>query len=402
MASPSTEFETDRSPWHIRAELAQTIMWAIGVSIPLFLFWHDLRIVKHGSLDGLAFWGRDFVILWSAGQLVYQGAISTIYNLHAFQATMAALFGSLEPMGYPYPPVTFPIAFAFGLLPYWLAQPLWFAVTGALFLYACRRYWTPAMGPRWLAVVTPAALMNIWAGHYGFLHGALFLLGWSHVERRPKFAGFLFGCMLIKPHIAVLVPIALLLRRSWTPIISAALTTILLIAATSLLYGWEAWQNYILNMVGPQVALIGAKDGFFTFMSTSTTSAVFRMTGSHALALTAQLIAVAAALTALALAALRKPPTADFALLTATLTFLVLPYGFNYDLTVVEIGALTIIARTELPLKWRLMAAVGFLAPSVGMFFSSARIAIMPAMLALLAYGQFRALRPSVPQPLPH
>ena len=146
-------------------------MWAIGVSIPLFLFWHDLRIVKHGSLDGLAFWGRDFVILWSAGQLVYQGAISTIYNLHAFQATMAALFGSLEPMGYPYPPVTFPIAFAFGLLPYWLAQPLWFAVTGALFLYACRRYWTPAMGPRWLAVVTPAALMNIWAGHYGFLHG---------------------------------------------------------------------------------------------------------------------------------------------------------------------------------------------------------------------------------------
>jgi hypothetical protein len=180
------------------------------------------------------------------------------------------------------------------------------------------------------------------------------------------------------------------------------LTTILLIAATSLLYGWEAWQNYILNMVGPQVALIGAKDGFFTFMSTSTTSAVFRMTGSHALALTAQLIAVAAALTALVLAALRKPPTADFALLTATLTFLVLPYGFNYDLTVVEIGALTIIARTELPLKWRLMAAVGFLAPSVGMFFSSARIAIMPAMLALLAYGQFRALRPSVPQPLPH
>lgn len=394
MTSPSTEPETARTRWHIRAELAQTVMWAIGVSIPLFLFWHDIRIVKHGSLDGLAFWGRDFVILWSAGQLVHQGAISTIYNLPAFQATMAALFGSLEPMGYPYPPVTFPIAYAFGLLPYWLAQPLWFAVTGSLFVYACRRFWAPTMGPRWLAVVTPAALINIWAGHYGFLHGSLFLLGWSHVERRPKAAGFFFGCMLIKPHIALLVPIALLLRRSWVTIVSAAVTTLILVASTSLLYGWEAWQNYIMNMVGPQVSLIDARNGFFTFMSTSTTTAVLRMTGSHALALAAQLIAAAVALVALVLAALRKPSTADFALLTATLTFLVLPYGFNYDLTVVEIGALTIVTRAELPLKWRLMAATGFLAPGVGMLFSSARIAIMPAMLALLAYSQFRTLRP--------
>ncbi|HEX6660583.1 MAG TPA: glycosyltransferase family 87 protein, partial [Sphingomicrobium sp.] len=253
----------------------------------------------------------------------------------------------------------------------------------------------------WLAVVTPAALMNIWAGHYGFLHGALFLLGWSHLDRRPRLAGFFFGCMLVKPHIAVLVPIALLLRRSWVAIVSAAVTVVMLIAATSLLYGWETWQSFILNMVGPQTSLIDARNGFFTYMSASTTTAVLRMTGSHAVALAAQLIVAGGALVTLVLAALRKPPTADFALLTATLTFLVLPYGFNYDLTVVEIGALAILVRSELPLKWRVMAAIGFLAPSVGMLFSASRIAIMPAMLALLAYSQFRTLRPSAVSPTP-
>ena len=63
----------------------------------------------------------------------------------------------------------------------------------------------------WLAVLTPAALMNIWAGHYGFLVGALFLLGWERLDRRPWQAGLFFGLMLIKPHLAILIPLVLLL-----------------------------------------------------------------------------------------------------------------------------------------------------------------------------------------------
>ena len=372
-----------------------TILWAVGIFIPFFLFWRDITHLDHGSILGKAYWGRDFVILWTGGQFVDEGTISAIYNLHAFQTKLASLFGSLEPMGYPYPPVTFPIAFAFGLLPYWLAQPLWFVATGALFIHAVRPFWKKRMGPPWLAIVTPAALMNIWAGHYGFLHGALFLLGWSHLDRRPKTAGFFFGCMLIKPHLAVLVPIALALRKQWTAILSAAVTVLALIAVTSLLYGWEAWRDYIANMVAPQVALINAKDGFFTFMSTSTMQAVLRMTGNHSVAAAAQLAMIAAALTVLIAAARRKPPLPDFALLTATLTFLVLPYGFNYDLTVVMVGALAIVTKTSLPLGWRMLGAIGFLAPTVGMFFSSDRIAIMPLMLAALACAQLRSLRDS-------
>lgn len=381
------------TPSESSATLVLVILWSVAASIPIYLIVHDVMVLDHGKMFGVAYWGRDFVIHWTAGQLIAQGAIDTIYNVPAFQAEIAARFGFLDPMGYPYPPVTFPIAWAFGLLPYWLAQPCWIISTGSLFLYASRPWWHERMGPRWLAVVTPAALMNMWAGHYGFLHGALFLLGWARLERNPRLAGVFFGCMLIKPHLALLVPVALLLRREWTAIVAAALTVLALVAASSLFYGWNAWTDYVVRMTGPQVALISFQKGFFTYMSTSTTTAVLRMAGDRQIAIVAQLAVSTIAFATLVAAALRKPRTEELALLTATLTFLVLPYAFNYDLTVVMIGAWTIVTRSDVAVRWRVLAATAFLAPGIGMFVTSMALPATPVMLAMLACAQLGTLR---------
>ena len=101
--------------------------------------------------------------------------------------------------------------------------------------------------PVWLAVLTPAALMNIWAGHYGFLIGALFLLGWERLDKRPWLAGLLFGLLLIKPHLAILVPLVLLLRAQWSALLSGALTVAVLVAATSAIYGWGVWEQFLFG-----------------------------------------------------------------------------------------------------------------------------------------------------------
>lgn len=372
-------------PFVIRA-----LMWFLGAGVGLFLFARDLSVMENGSLLGRAFWGRDFVIWWTAGQLVREGAIATIYDLAGIQAQMVAYFGPLEPMGYPYPPVTFPIAFLLGALPYWLAQPTSFIVTGGLFVYACRPWWNTELGPRWLALVTPAALVNIWAGHYGFLIGALFLLGWGQLDRNPKAAGFFFGCMLIKPHLAILIPIALLLRRSWVAFFSAAATTLLLIAGSALLYGADAWRDYLVNMTGPQISVISYNDTLFTFMATSTTTAMLRLTSSGVLAWCIQLAVSAAAIATLVAASRHRPATLDLAMLVATLTFLTLPYGFNYDLTVVMVGALAVFARADIPVKWRVLAAAAFVAPTVGMAFALLGMPFMPVALAGLAYVQYQ------------
>ncbi len=87
-------------------------------------------------------------------------------------------------------------------------------------------------------------------------------------------------------------------------------------------------------------------------------------------------------------------PTFDLAMLAATATFLVLPYGFNYDLTVVMVAAVRLWADPRATRAERWLAVTGFLSPQIGMLLASIGMPAMPLMLAALFVGQFsRAVR---------
>lgn len=376
------------------AALARWSPWLVGSALSMLLLWVDFTHSAGGSLDGKAFWGRDFVNLWAGGLLLWDGRAEAIYDVAAYREHLAGLFGPLGGHNYSYPPVTFPIAQAFSLLPYWLALPLWLGSTGALFAWAARRWWPSGWAPLWLAVLTPAALMNIWAGHYGFLIGAIFLLGWEKLDRRPWQAGLLFGVLLVKPHLAVLVPLALLLRGQWKPILSGAATVLVLVAATSAIYGWSRWREFLLGAGTVQAGLIDAGGSFYGFMSTSLATAMLRLSGDLAWAFGAQALLGGVAVAMLAVAARRPLPTFDLAMLAATATFLVLPYGFNYDLTVVMIASVRLWADPEATRAERWLAVTGFLSPQIGMLLAPLGVPAMPLMLAALFAGQLsRALR---------
>src|SRR3546814_14369501 len=70
--------------------------------------------------------------------------------------------------------------------------------------------------PMAIALILPGGLVNIWAGHYGFLIGALALYGWRWLDEHPQRAGIIFGIMTFKHHLVVLIALALLVRREWT------------------------------------------------------------------------------------------------------------------------------------------------------------------------------------------
>ncbi|MGI8611465.1 MAG: glycosyltransferase family 87 protein [Sphingomicrobium sp.] len=376
------------------AALARWSPWVIGSALSLLLFWVDFTHSDGGSLDGKAFWGRDFVNLWAGGHLLWDGRADAIYDVAQYRGHLAGLFGPLGGHNYSYPPVTFPIAQAFSLLPYWLALPLWLASTGALFVWAARRWWPKHWSPVWLAVLTPAALMNIWAGHYGFLIGALFLLGWERLDEKQWQAGLFFGLLLIKPHLAILVPLVLLLRARWSALLSGAVTVAALVAATSAIYGWSVWQQFLFGAGSVQAGLIDAGPSFFGYMSTSLATSILRLSADWTLAFGAQILLGAVAM--VAVAARRALPTFDLAMLAATATFLVLPYGFNYDLTVVMIAAVRLWADPQATRVERWLAVAGFLSPQIGMLLAPLGIPAMPLMLAALFVGQFgRALRVS-------
>lgn len=376
--------------------MPQWVMWAIGCSFILVFAFADYLASSGGVISHSVYWGRDFINVWTGGKLVRLGDLSTLYDIHAYAQFQRTLFGDIGVHNYSYPPVTFPLAALLSMLPYPIALAAWTIGTGALFWRAARPWWPSAAGPCWLAVLTPAALVNVWAGHYGFLIGALFLLGWQHADDRPWRAGLFFGLMLIKPHLAVLVPLALAARGSWRAFASAGLTAAALIAVTAWWFGVQPWLDFAFRTTGVQAAMIDADGQFFQLMSTSVATAVSQVSGPWLLAMIIQALVAAAAIAMVGIAAVLRVPTRDLGLLVATATFLVLPYAFNYDLTVVMIAALVTLCRAGSTSRQRRLATYGFLAPQFGMVMAGFHLPIMPAMLAGLAAAQFQQCCPGV------
>lgn len=373
-----------------RQSAARWWPWIVGSLLVVQLFYTDYIHSAGGSLDnGKAFWGRDFVNVWGGGHFLREGGAGSMYDLDAYRAHLSSLFGPLRPHNYSYPPVTFPIAVLFSFLPYGAALAAWLIGTGALFVWAVRHWWPRGFGSPVLAVLTPAATMNIWAGHYGFLIGALFLMGWKALgERKDVRSGIWFGLMLVKPHLAVMVPLVLLIRRQWRVIAAGAATVIALFVATLLLYGMDPWSDWLIQGGGKQVSMLDAGQSFYGYMSTSTATAVLRIVDDMTLALAAQAALAGAAVIGLAVATIRRAPVPDLAMLAATATFLALPYAFNYDLTVVCVAAVRLWADPD-SAKWQRAAAVtGFLAPQIGMFVAPLGLPLTPLMLAVLFAGQ--------------
>jgi hypothetical protein len=370
------------------------VWWVLGALVPFAMFFGDWALFDRGHVAGGSYWGRDFVNLWTAGQLVRSGELGIIYDVPAFQAFQNGLFGPLHPHNYSYPPVSFPLAALFSLMPYPLALAAWTAGTGALFIQACRQWWPGRAGPYWLAVLTPAALLNIWAGHYGFLLGSLFLLGWQRLDRHPVQAGILFGCMLLKPHLAVMVAVALLARREWKAVAAGAATVAVLVAVTSLAFGWAPWVQFLFDVGSAQSSMIDAGGKFYGLMSTSLATGVLRLVPGVAVAALAQGAASLLAVLLVMTAARRTRDTRDLALLVATCTFVALPYAFNYDLTAVMLGAAVLMVEARRGWQ-RLAAGVAFIVPGLGMVAAYASVPLLPLSLAALALAQWWQMRRS-------
>jgi alpha-1,2-mannosyltransferase len=363
--------------------------WILGGMVVLFFYALDFQSTRNGVIGEAEIWGRDFINMWTGGKLIVARDFATLYAPDRFMGFQESLYGPLDRHIFSYPPVTFPLADLLSRLPYFVALALWLGGTGALFVHAARPFW-PA-GGSWavLAVLTPAALLNIWEGHYGFLIGALFLYGFRWLDKKPSAAGVAIGLLIIKPQFALLIPLVLLLQWRWRTVVSAGVTVAAMIAMSVLVYGTAAWTEFLAKGAGRQ-AVIDAGGAFFGKLSTSAATAVLGVGGGWPLAIAVQVALGGLALALVVLAVRKRVATRDLALLVATCTFLVLPYGLNYDLTVVAIGAWAVMTSDRAAPTDKLLAALAFVVPTVGIITALAGAPITPLALAGLAFAQFR------------
>lgn len=362
------------------------IAWLFGVSLSLLLFARDFLTSQRAqgySINGSAIWGRDFVNVFTSGRFVIEGRLADLYDKAAYQAWQTGHFGwGIHDHMYSYPPVTLLYTPFFGALPYFWSLALWTIVSLFLFGLAAKPWLSREKLPEALGLILPTTIVCVWAGHYGLIMGALWLAAWHHLETRPKLSGLMTGLMIIKPHMAILMPILYLRRKAWPAIATAAATVGVLVGISILFFGIDLWHTYLASTSQSQLNLLHATHTFFAKMMPTVSPALF------AFGFPAHLvwpIQVTVAMTVVIAMWHFQPADAHRAgLAAAVATFLILPYAFNYDMTVVGLASLVVLNQASRAEKiWHaLMPTIIFLLPAVIIYMNKAGFWIAPLLLA--------------------
>lgn len=357
------------------------------------LILRDITSARGLILPGRALIGRDFLNAWAGGRLMLLGRAGEIYS-SGYMAALRQITGyNIGPHAFSYPPTVLLFLWPLGLIGYLPAFLLWIVATGAAFLIAARPYLARARLPVWVAAFLPASLMNIWAGHYGFVFSALWLAAFSAMDVRPLRAGGLIALLTFKPHMGVLIPLLLLVRRQGKVIAAAAAGTAALVALSLLLFGIEPWRTFFGGTVHQQTHLLVKEHEFFFSMMPTTYMSFWVAFENLPLAILAQAATAIAAIVIIVRATLRGIPWSELGLMSATATFLVLPYAFNYDMELVGLSAAMLLfdGQRRLDPIGRILALTALGTPFLVLVLNPIGIPILPVALLGFLWIQARA-----------
>jgi hypothetical protein len=268
----------------------------------------------------------DFIAYWAASRLALHGHAAAAYDLTALTAVQSTATISRAQMPFGYPPTFLLVTLPFGLMPYGIAAMLWIMATGGAYLAVARKL---ASGSVWLAAAFAPAAVNGIIGQNGLLTAALVIGAAISLDKRPFLAGLLVGCLVIKPHLALLFPLAFVVDGRWRAMTGAAISAIGLSLLAMLCFGWESYR-----------AMASAAPLFTSFIYTGTTG-WFRMASIYSALRLAGLDSQVAWMVHLLVSFIavamvwavwrgRHDTSAKFAVLVAA-SMLVSPYLYVYD-----------------------------------------------------------------------
>ncbi|MGH6683662.1 MAG: glycosyltransferase family 87 protein [Pseudolabrys sp.] len=220
------------------------------VAAALFGYFFDLLHQTQNHLLNAAGrpFGDDWINYWSGGYLALHGRAADVYDLNAFHAFQQTIVGApLDGYHYSYPPVMLLLTMPFALIPYVSALFVWLSASWYAF-YRALRLAMPGGGVLLLALAAPAVLINAIGGQNGCWTAALLGGGLGLVERRPYLAGGLFGLMIYKPQLGILLPVALIAGRQWRAFAAAAVVAGILLIASMFWFGVDVWAEYLRNL----------------------------------------------------------------------------------------------------------------------------------------------------------
>jgi hypothetical protein len=286
--------------------------------------------------DGAAI-QSDFVNVWAAGHLVLQGHPALAYDWPAHKAIEELAVGhSFEGyFGWHYPPMFLFFAAPLALCSYVGGYLAWLLVTFPAYVAVVRQITGERAGTL-LAFAFPAILSNFIVGQNGFLTAGLIGGALLTIERQPILAGIFVGLLTYKPHLGLLLPIALIAGGHWRVIASATITALLIAGASWLAFGTETWIAFVQSI--PHTSQAFLSDGWANFGKLQTIFGLART--FNAPENVAWALQLALALAAAIVVALIWRGKAAFEIKAAVLgtgVMLATPYLYTYDLVVLSV-----------------------------------------------------------------
>ena len=342
------------------------LLLPIVVIIGIFLFSPNYQVGESRSTP----FGGDFLQEWVGGQIVASGNAHRLYEFDFFRAVQhdESLIGFRWPVEsyYPavYPPFYYLLVSPISGLDYHFAAIIWGLLSALALVLAgelliryyppCRKY--VAYGLAIAMLFTPLlTCLNI--GHKStflllILTGTFVLL----YNKRPCWAGIVFGMIAFKPHLFLVIGLAMLVKRQWFFVLGLAIT-LTCFAGLCLLTGIDACVDYTGVIMGTSNYI--HTGGYELANAHSLWGAVLNAFPGHSAffvnSLTIVLSLVVLGLLAIICWGPLATESSRFALQFAALvlaTILVSPHMYFYDLTMVLLPLLLIFtAKDSVPLN---------------------------------------------------
>ncbi|MGF6932436.1 hypothetical protein OKW41_001575 [Paraburkholderia sp. UCT70] len=191
---------------------------------------------------------RDYIAFWSASHLALQGHAADAYSTKLLGAVEKSVLPHLKgTMPWLYPPTFLLFLYPVALLPYEPSAWLFFGFTLIAFVAAINAI-VPGRISTLLALAFPGVIITAVSAQNGLLTASMMGFGLALLPRRPVWSGVSLGLLCTKPHLAVLIPLALLCSRSWRTLAVTGSVAVVLSAISVGLFGVETLVAFVRSM----------------------------------------------------------------------------------------------------------------------------------------------------------
>ncbi len=203
--------------------------------------------------------GGDFRVFWSGAHLALGGDPTGVYDPNKIFAVLQSIDPALTEQrawhSWFYPPAYLLVMLPFGLMPWRLAYILFIFTTFAAYLVLIRKIAIPYR-VWWFVLGFPPVLFTFTLGQNSFLTAFLAGMALMQLDRRPVLAGVCIGLLSMKPHLAILFPVALIVGRRKDALWAAGVTVITLISVSTSVFGLDTSILSVKGIVAARAAVL--------------------------------------------------------------------------------------------------------------------------------------------------